>query len=135
MLIGEPGKNEMGVGDMSTVSPELITFLDKLTFTSALLIAVYILYKDSRSDTVQRQQKNAEAIFQLTTQVAALAVRTELLVTQVDRLTISIESMLTGLQLKPLQRLPLAPSITTKPSSFDRGVVPPGIDSGAERGP
>lgn len=68
------------------MNPELINWLDKLTFTSFLLIAVYFLYRDSRSADKAKAESNTEAIRLLTEQVKLSADRQTELVQKIDQL-------------------------------------------------
>lgn len=68
--------------------PELFTLIDKITFTSALLIAVYFLYRDSRGDSRAATARNTDDIARLTANVAALTSAVAILV---DHSTIAIK--------------------------------------------
>ncbi len=120
------------------MSPELIGLLDKISFTGALLMAVYILYRDSRGDTVQRQQKNTEAIAALITQVSELATQTTHVSAQTDRLAVLIEQLILAVPqiTERPQLIPNRPlyGVATKPSpsSYDRGIMPGNEPTGSE---
>ena len=68
------------------MTPELIAFLDKLSFTGALLFAVYFLYKDTRAADKLKVDANTEAIKLLTEQVKFIAEQQAQLISKVDQL-------------------------------------------------
>lgn len=78
------------------MSPEVLNLLDKVSFTTALLVAVYILYRDSRGDLEKSIQKNTESIAELVISVKQL--------TNLVTLMLDYEQRQTG-DTKPLPAL------------------------------
>lgn len=90
------------------MTPETINLLDKISFTTALLVAVYILYRDSRADLAKSIAENTENIRVLTTQLTGLTTQVSQL-THLVQLMLDYETRQLETPTKPLT--PIAPKI------------------------
>lgn len=91
------------------MTPELVGLLDKISFTGALLFAVYVLYRDARSDEKIAIAENSKNINKLTEQIALLSGQ----VTQLGQLVqLMLEYEQRHFTDEPTRPLPPMPKMT-----------------------